>query len=84
MIKLSGMEIGLLRLCALDDWTKPEAQRQWNEFRKTWGPINEAALLTRLYRLGLVDVGNRITLLGKVELWDADIRAEETIAKMAS
>lgn len=81
---LAPMDIGLLRLCALDDWTAPEAERAWTEFRAAWGQVNEAALLTRLYLMRLVDESNRLTFLGRVELWDADLRADETIARLAS
>lgn len=82
--RLSPLDVGLLRICALDDWTDSEADRAWAEFRATWGQVNEAALLTRLYLMRLLDESNRLTFLGRVELWDADLRADETIARLAS
>ena len=83
-MRLTEIDIDLLRLCALDDWNAYDAKEAWARFRVKRGPVNEQALLTRLYMVGFVDASNRITLAGKVELWDADLRTGEQIARMAS
>lgn len=83
-MKLATLELDLLRVCAVEDWTSPDGLDAWAWFRWKHGAVNEAAFLGRLYLARLVDESNRPTFLGKVELWDAELRGGEQIARMAS
>jgi hypothetical protein len=76
-MSLSALDLDVLRVCAIEDWTSPDGERAWRELRRRWGyNVNEAPVRAHLYRLGLLDVSDRVTFLGRVELWHADIMRE--------
>lgn len=77
-MSLSAQDLEVLRMCALEDWSTADVQRAWADL---CARVNEQAIRGKLYRLGLVDVGDRITLSGRVELWNADLGAAEILRR---
>jgi len=76
-MSLTALELDVLRVCAVQDWTSPDGVQAWRELRQRHGyGVNEAAVRAQLYRLGLLDASDRVTFLGKVKLWHADIMRE--------
>ncbi len=81
-MSLSALDLDVLRLCAIEDWTSPEGEKAWAELAARYGrTVNEAPVRAKLYRAGLVDIGDRITLAGRVELWAADVGAAEMLRR---
>lgn len=72
-MSLSALELDVLRLCAVDDWTSPAGTAARRDLCQRYGHgVNEQAIRARLYQLKLVDESDRLTFVGKVELWHAD------------
>jgi hypothetical protein len=79
---LSALDLDVLRLCAIEDWASPEGQTAWAALAVKHGAaVNEKAVRMKLYRAGMLDVGDRVTFAGRVELWAADLGTQEMLER---
>ena len=73
-VSLSELDVDVLRVCAVEDWTSEAGQSAWRTLYQRHGwRVNDAPVRAHLCRLGLVDRSDRLTLLGKAELLHHDI-----------